>query len=349
MTDSQSERSSAGPDQAPLTALQSVLRSVVGSLQRLSERPPALIGTLILLGFVAVALLAPALAPYSYKTIVRNEERRAVKEQAPGASYAIGYPIVGSELYPRNVRSRLGYIAGLRGNITFVLGTDWQGRDVYSRLLWGARDVLILPGMAAAISVALGAGIGALIGFRGGWLDELISRLLETLLAIPALILALVLLAAQPGGDAGGSAELGLLLVIVAIYTPIVARVIRSATIAVRTSGYVEEARLRGESTLYIVFREIFPSVLPALVVEGALRFSYAIFLTASLGFLGLGVSPASPEWGATINQARRAGTFTITPWAIWTPVVAIATLIISINLMSDGLRRILRYEGQLT
>lgn len=313
----------------------------------LTENPTAFIGTIIVILFIIIAILAPIIAPYSYNAIIRNEERRAVKEQAPGEEYSIGYPVVGSELYPRNSRSRFGYIAGLRGSMSFILGTDWQGRDVYSRLVWGARDVLLLPGLAAAISVAIGASIGAMIGFYGGWLDEIVSRMLEALLAIPALILALVLIAAQPGGGTGSSSIISLLTVIVIIYTPIVARVIRSAALSVRSSGFVEEAKLRGESILYIVYREIFPSVLPALAVEGALRFSYAIFLTASLGFLGLGVSPTSPEWGATINQARRAGTLNLTPWATWTPVIAISVLIISINLMSDGLRKILRYESQ--
>ena len=339
------EQRSAGRQFASLTTFHKLRAAAAAPLQTLLEQPPALLGTVCVVLFICIALLAPALAPYSHDTIVRNEERRAVKEQPPGAPYSMGYPVVGSELYPRNTRSRLGYLTGMRGEISFVLGTDWRGRDVYSRLLWGARDTLILPGVSAAISLLLGASIGAMIGFLGGWLDELISRLLEALLAIPALILALVFLASQTGGTAA-SAQIRLILVIVIIYTPIVARVIRSAAIAVRSSGFVEEARLCGESTFYIVYREIFPSVMPALVVEGALRFSYAIFLTASLGFLGLGVSPASPEWGATINQARRAGTFTITPWALWTPVAAIAALIISINLMSDGLRRILRYEG---
>lgn len=331
---------------APLTlsSIQSLREHRV--LPYMTENPAAFVGTVIVFLFVCVALFSPLIAPYSYQTIIRNEERRAVKEQAPGEAYDIGYTVVGSELFPRNSRSRFGFIAGLRGSITFVLGTDWQGRDVYSRLIWGARDVLILPGLAAAFSVAIGASIGATIGYMGGWLDEIISRLLEALLAIPALVLALVLIAAQPGGGSGISAVLSLLFVIVVIYTPIVARVIRSATLAVRASGYVEEAKLRGESKAYIVFREIFPSVLPALVVEGALRFSYAIFLNASLGFLGLGVSPTSPEWGATINQARRAGTMSLTPWATWPPVIAIAVLIISINLMSDGLRRFFRYEG---
>ena len=121
---------------------------------------------------------------------------------------------------------------------------------------------------------------------------------------------------------------------------------VRSATLNIRDSGYIEAAKLRGESTAFILFREILPGVLPALVVEGSLRFSYAIFLTASLGFLGLGVQPPSPDWGRMVNDARDS--FSQTPWALWAPAGAIALLIIGVNLLSDGLRRIFRYEGQL-
>ena len=128
----------------------------------------------------------------------------------------------------------------------------------------------------------------------------MISRAMDALLAIPALVLALVML-----GTIGPS-QIGIIIVIVVLYTPIVARVVRSATLNIRTYGFIEAAKLRGESTLYILFREILPGVLPALAVEGALRFSYAIFLTASLGFLGLGVPPPSPDWGRMVNEARR-------------------------------------------
>ncbi|MCS7072387.1 MAG: ABC transporter permease, partial [Anaerolinea sp.] len=159
-------------------------------------------------------------------------------------------------------------------------------------------------------------------------------------LAIPALMLALVML-----GTIGPSAP-GLVIVIVLLYTPIVARVVRSATLNLRGAGYIEAARLRGESNWYILLRELLPGVLPALIVEASLRFSYAIFLTASLGFLGLGVQPPSPDWGRMVNEARDS--YSQTPWALWFPAGAITLLVIGVNLLSDGLRRVFRYEGQI-
>jgi len=143
-----------------------------------------------------------------------------------------------------------------------------------------------------------------------------------------------------------GASSVGLVLVVVVLYIPIIARVIRSATLNIRTKGYIEIAKLRGESTFYILTREIFPSILPALTVETALRFSYAIFLVASLGFLGLGVQPPSPDWGRMVDEAR--GEVLRAPWSLWSPAVAIATLVIGVNLLADGLRRVFRYEGTM-
>jgi peptide/nickel transport system permease protein len=193
-------------------------------------------------------------------------------------------------------------------------------------------------------------------GYYGGWIDEILSRIIDSLLALPALVLALVTLTTvQPMLSTTelpllremvaffGSTAISLTFVIVLLYVPIVARVVRSATLNVRDLGFIEAAKLRGESTAYILFREILPSVLPALVVEAALRFSYAIFLVASLGFLGLGAQPPSPEWGRLVLDARE--TANLAPWNVYFPVAAIATLIVSLNLMSDGLRRVLRNE----
>jgi peptide/nickel transport system permease protein len=207
-------------------------------------------------------------------------------------------------------------------------------------VLWGARDIIGLPTITTALSVFFGTCIGLFIGYFGGWIDDVISRIMDGLLAIPALVLAMVMLGTI------GSSSFGIVLVIVLLYTPIVARVVRSVTLGIRASGYIEAAKLRGERTAFILFREILPGVLPALVVEAALRFSYAIFLTASLGFLGLGVQPPSPDWGRMVNEARDS--FSQTPWALWFPAGAIALLVIGVNLLSDGLRRIFRYEGQL-
>lgn len=275
---------------------------IVGVVRRLASRPLALIGSLLVLMFLMLAISGPMIAPYSF-----NEINREALRQPPGP----GFPF----------------------------GTDSLGRDVFSRVLWGAREIIVVPGVATAVAVVLGTLLGLLLGYVGGWLDDLVSRLLDTLLSIPAMLLALVMLGAI------GPSSIGIILVVALLYIPIVARVARSATLGLRTAGFIEAAKLRGESTWYILLREILPSVLPALTVEAALRFSYAIFLTASLGFLGLGVQPPSPDWGRMVNEARDS--YVRAPWALWYPAGAIALLVISVNLMAEGLRIALRREGQ--
>jgi peptide/nickel transport system permease protein len=272
-------------------------------LRQVLKRPLTALGAGLVMMFLLMAIFGPMLAPYRYDQIIRGAAR-----QPPSAAHPFG--------------------------------TDQLGRDVFSRVLWGARDIITLPALATALSVVLGAGLGLFIGYRGGWLDEVVSRVLDALLAIPALVLALVMLGTL------GASQAGILVVITLLYTPIVARVVRSAALNVRGAGYIEAARLRGESLWYILFREILPGVLPALTVEAALRFSYAIFLTASLGFLGLGVQPPSPDWGRMINEAR--GGYAQMPWALWFPAGAIMLLVVGVNLLSDGLRRFFRYEGEL-
>jgi peptide/nickel transport system permease protein len=269
-------------------------------MRRLLSRPLPLIGTAVVVLFVALALVGPIIAPYPYDTIIRGAARLP-----PSSDY--------------------------------LFGTDKLGRDVFSRIVWGARDVIVIPGLATALAVCIGSAVGLLTGYYGGWLDEVISRMMDGLLAIPALLLAMVLLGLI------GPSPVGIIIVIVVLYVPIVTRVIRSAALSIRHSGFIEAARLRGETPLYILFREILPGVLPALAVEAALRFSYAIFLTTSLGFLGLGVQPPSPDWGRMVNEARDG--YARAPWALWYPAGAIALLVIGVNLMADGLRRALRYE----
>jgi peptide/nickel transport system permease protein len=289
-------------NQAPSSRSQRFDR-VRNILRDLARRPQSLIGLIIVSVFVLLAIFGSTIAPYRFDTIIATDAR-------------------------------------LPPSATHFWGTDTLGRDVFSRVLWGAQEIILLPTITTALSVIFGAGIGLLLGYYGGILDDIVSRIMDSLLAIPALVLALVML-----GTIGPS-TFGIIVVIVLLYTPIVARVVRSAALNIKSAGYIEAAKLRGESVPYILFREILPGVLPALIVEAALRFSYAIFLTASLGFLGLGVQPPSPDWGRMVNEARSS--YSQTPWALWAPSAAIALLIIGVNLLSDGLRRIFRYEGGL-
>jgi peptide/nickel transport system permease protein len=301
------------------------LRGIFNFFRQMAQYPLAFAGMLIVFVFIGLAIVGPQLAPYPFDQIIRGtdiglEDRRAQTSQPPSEN--------------------------------FLMGTDKRGRDIYSRMLWGARETIGLPLVATLLAVTGGTFIGLFTGFLGGWVDEIISRILDSLLSIPALVLALVMISTivpllssfeSPLVDSLGANNISLTIVIVLLYIPIVTRVIRSATLSVRNSGYIEAARLQGESTLYIMFREIFPSVLPSLVVEASLRLSYAIFLVASLGFLGLGVQPPSPEWGRMVLDARPR--MTSEPWEMWFPVLGIAILIISVNLMSDGLRRVFRHE----
>lgn len=305
MTAAKHQQGGEIPRPLPNTLTRAVT-SVARVLRLLAARPLSLVGTLIVIVFALMAVFGPMLAPHPYDKPVRDSEGDRLRLSAP------------TQQNP--------------------FGTDRTGYDVFSRVLYGAREIMVIPGIATALSVAFGAALGMALGYFGGWFDEIVSRALDSLLSIPAMVLALVML-----GTIGPS-PVGIVIVVVLLYTPIVTRVIRSATLGLRSAGFVEAAKLRGDSTLYILSREILPSVLPALIVEAALRFSYAIFLTASLGFLGLGVQPPSPDWGRMVNEAR--GDAGIAPWTLWYPSGAIVLLVVGVNLMADGLRRIFRYEG---
>jgi peptide/nickel transport system permease protein len=299
----------------------------------MAQRPASLAGMVVVCLFFLMALFGSMAAPYRFDQVVDDTANCLTRS---------------------NGSVRCAALKNAPPSGTHIMGTDRNGRDILSRLLYGARDTIGLAVVATLFSVITGTMIGLAAGYYGGWIDEVISRLLDSLLAIPALILALVTLATivpalEMSGNGlvnlVGAIPLALILVITLLYTPIVARVIRSATLSLRDRGYVEAAKLRGESTAYILSREILPGVLPALVVEASLRFSYAIFLVTSLGFLGLGAQPPSSEWGRMVLDAR--SNYATAPWALWYPVLAIATLIIGVNLLSDGLRRVLRHEQE--
>ncbi|MBX3086613.1 MAG: ABC transporter permease [Anaerolineae bacterium] len=266
--------------------------------RRLLGNPLALFGTVVVIVFLLMALFAPIIAPYSYETQFKD-----ALTQPPTWQH--------------------------------IMGTDNLGRDVFSRIVYGSREIISLAGIGTIIAVFLGTVIGMAVSYRGGIVEELTMRLMDSLLAIPASLLALLLV-----GAVGVSRE-SVILVLIVVYIPIVARVVRSVVLDVKTKGFVEAAKVRGETTSYILFREILPSVLPALAVESSLRFAYAIFLVSTLGFLGVGVQPPSPDWGQLVYYARTYGV--TAPWMLFFPCAAIALLVVAVNLMADGLKQILQ------
>ncbi|MBI5931030.1 MAG: ABC transporter permease [Chloroflexi bacterium] len=279
------------------------------TLRGLISAPFPLIGTLAFLGFLLLAIFGHQIAPYAF------DDQDFDARQPPDCALRVLNPFQQGCDHP--------------------FGTDNLGQDVYSRVILGTQEVFRLAGLGTLLAVIIGTTIGLVIGYEGGLLDEVVARLLDSFLAMPALLLALVLLGSL------GDAENSLFLVLIIVYAPIVARVVRSNVLEIKTRGFVEAAQLRGETRFYILFREILPSVIPALVVEASLRFSYGIFLVASLGFLGIGAHPPTPNWGLMVSDARTW--YSIAPWMLEYPAGAIVTLVIAVNLMSDGIRKLVQ------
>ena len=226
-----------------------------------------------------------------------------------------------------------------------LFGADILGRDVFSRVVYGTRDVLYLALTSTFIATVLGGLIGLASGLVGGWVDELLMRLFETLISIPLLVLALLAIAAA-GPKAAGSSLL-LIGVVVLVYTPRIARMARSVAVDLVTRDYVTVARARGESVPSIVWRELTPNAAGVLLVEFGVRAGYAPILISSLGFLGFGARPPSPEWGLMISENRAA--LVTAPLTVLAPCAALAVLVISLNLVTDGIARALGRSAERT
>jgi len=214
----------------------------------------------------------------------------------------------------------------------FWLGTDQFGRDVLSRALCGATSLIAVSVAGATLGIVLGTVVGMSSGYKGGRVDEIVMRVMDGLMSFPGLLLVLLVLFTLGPSQVNIAATIGF------VNMPRIARVVRSTTLSLKTLEFVQSARLRGESTPYIIFREILPNVMPVLGVEASVRLSYAILTVASLGFLGLGIQPPSPDWGMTISQSRR---FLVSaPWVALAPMGAIASLVVGVNLLADGIRQ---------
>lgn len=213
----------------------------------------------------------------------------------------------------------------------FWWGTDRYGRDIFSRVIAGARLTVFMAGVGTLVGVLLGILIGLFSGYVGGWVDEILMRLTDIAMSFPGLLLAMLVVAAL------GANEINAVISISIVFTPKVARVVRSATLGLRHVQFVEAAQVRGESRSFIIFREILPNIWPPIIVETCIRLSYAVLLVVSLSYLGLGAQPPAPDWGLMIAKERA---FLVSaPWVVLVPAAAIVALIIAVNLLGDGMR----------
>jgi peptide/nickel transport system permease protein len=250
---------------------------------------------LVLTGVVAaMALLGPFVAPHGENDIV-------------GAPYA---PPGGAAL----------------------LGTDYLGQDVWSRLLYGGRPVLVAAVLATVVGMVLGVVVGLVAGYSKGWLDETMMRINDVVLAFPQIVLALLLLSMV------GPLPWLVILVVGLSHAPRVARLTRGMTTAMATAEFVQSAEALGERRSRILFSELLPNMSGPLLAEAGLRLTYSVGLVASIGFLGFVADPRAADWGMMINQNRLA--LLVQPWAILASVFAIAVLTIGTNLIADGIAR---------
>jgi len=253
--------------------------------------PGARIATVVLLVLLLAALLAPWVAPYG-----ENE-------------------IVGEFWEPFSARS--------------WLGTDQLGRDLLTRLIYGAQNTFLIAGAATLLSFTMGSFLGFIAAVSRGWVDQLLSRLNDMMMAIPTLIFALVILSVMP------SNLVVLILVMGILDSTRVFRLSRAVAVDIAVFDFVEAARLRGERTLWIISREILPNALSPLFAEFGLRFAFAVLFLSTLSFLGLGIQPPEADWGNMVRDNRDGIIYGIPAALI--PAAAIAMLTISINLIVDS------------
>jgi peptide/nickel transport system permease protein len=214
------------------------------------------------------------------------------------------------------------------------LGTDQYGRDILSRTLHGGQYALLVTFLATTIAVGIGTVLGCVTAYADNWFDEVVMRIVDALLSVPSILALLVVVTVFDSG------LWVIVLAVTVVYAPAVTRVVRGAARTVITQDYVTAARARGEGSLSIVFREILPNVTDVVLVEFAMRASWIVLLISTLSFLGFGANPPTPDWGLMVQENRTA--LTVVPLGTLAPVVALATLVIGLNLSADGLSKTL-------
>lgn len=271
------------------------------SLRRLRRYPMGAIAIVILLLFVVMALLAPQISPYSF--------------EAQDLDNVLATP-----------------------SAQHRFGTDDLGRDILSRLIWGARPSLAVGLLGVGLGTLLGLPFGLLAGYRGGRIDQVISAVTDVVLTFPSLVLAIVIVAVL------GSGTSSVIIAIAVTTAPAIAIMGRAATLTERSKDYVEAARATGLPDSRILFSHILRNIFPSVLTEATLRISQAILVAAALGFLGMGVQPPQPEWGTMLSQGRNY--MAMAPHLTIFPGIFIGLLVLGFNLAGDTLRDI--YDPRL-
>ncbi|MCK5932600.1 MAG: ABC transporter permease subunit [Fulvimarina manganoxydans] len=265
-----------------------------------SENKGAVVGLIVFIAIVLIALAAPLIAPHS--PVLQNRN-------------ALLIPPFWQE----------------GGSTAYLLGTDAVGRDILSRLIFGAQYSLFIGVVVVVIAVTVGIAVGLIAGYVGGWVDTVIMRVMDIILAFPSLLLALVLVAVLGPGLVNAMIAISLVL------QPHFVRLTRASVMAEKNREYVTAARVVGASPLRLMVVTILPNCLGPLIVQATLSFSNAILDAAALGFLGMGAQPPTPEWGTMLAEARE---FILRAWWVVTfPGLAILVTVLAINLVGDGLR----------
>lgn len=284
-----------------ISRLSRICKQTLKGLLRFCRSVSGAIGLLVIIFWVVAAILAPALASFS----PTETDLNALSSPTPSSLH--------------------------------LLGTDHMGRDILSRILWGARAVLSLAPIAVIGATSVGILFGLSSGYFGGWYDLVVMRFADILLSFPMIVLYMIVLALF------GASALNIILVISITKAPIIARIVRGITMELREREYVIAAKLRGESAFYIMFVEILPNARGPLVVEMSLRMGFSIVTIGILGFLGIGLPPPNPDWGSMVKDSY--GFIFIWPHMVFFPCAAISSLVIGFSFFAIGLREY-RFHG---
>jgi peptide/nickel transport system permease protein len=272
--------------------------------RRLKRDRTAMLGAVLVLLITLAALFAPILAPHDPADQFRDG-------LTPG-----GQPI------PSTL---------LQGSLRFPLGTDANGRDLLSRILYGARISLLVGVLANSLAVTLGTMIGSLAAYFGGLLESALMRFTDVMMAFPTLLLAMTLVAIL-------KPSIWIIITVIgAVYWTWIARVVYGQVVALREREFVTASRALGAGRLYTLYRHILPQLVPTIIVWGTLGIATNVMLEASLSFLGIGVQPPTPSWGGMIQQAQSY--YRSAPWLVIFPGLAIMLTVFAFNLLGDGLR----------